>query len=844
VEPIDYKRGIRRRLPLILVLIIIGGVVGAVVSIHSKNANPYFTATAVVTVAPKGTTTSGISVQEVEYYAEQQPVFDATGRAINNKHPNLLRQYIHVGGGGVKKAKKGSALPPGEITIAAQQPKRNEAVDLANAFAKALLNYANQQVADQHNLAISEANAELESLSTQIELVNGQIAALNKKPAKNPATAGKTGKTTTTTTTPSNTTSTTKPKGGAGDSGQYVPAVSNDAVAQACDAIVNQGLQCAPATDFVYETSSVPTSLVITTQPPVGTWVPDNGQVNLVISIGPKTTTTTQHTTTTTTASTTTSTTLNTGTPTTPVTNAAGFGLTGFVRTAASSTTTPAPTTTTPAGSKNSLPYLQAELKGLDSQYTAAFEHLQSLHDGGVPTAGLTFIQPARGSATKASKPVSVSPFAHKSIRIGTGLAIGLILGVLIALLWDGLDKRIRKADRAAVVFGLPVLVEVPKATNRASQAAKTRRSGSKGKRRSGKGPTFVPEVASPYVALVDAPASLIAEAYRRLRVAIMFTPAATVSTEGPKEPEYGWGASGNGSGANGNNSNDGHHAEGPADGERRQVIMVVSTGFEPTRSEVVANLAAAYAEAGQRALVVTTTDVRAGRLAPAPWTAPARTDQRVTAPMSSAAFPVSEVPSTRIPSTAPTGLPGLPGSVPTPPLPPGVAPPGSFTGEPTARVDVGRSSAGPPPEASRPITVEEVAANCVGQQIAGVARLQLGSVLRGPGEMAIRGTEVLNVARHLADVILVEVPALLATPDAEALARGVDAVVVVAECYFTKVGPAGRASSVLSRMGAPLLGLAVTQVEVPRKEQRKIKQNLALPARDSQRQVPAHMVS
>ncbi len=151
---------------------------------------------------------------------------------------------------------------------------------------------------------------------------------------------------------------------------------------------------------------------------------------------------------------------------------------------------------------------------------------------------------------------------------------------------------------------------------------------------------------------------------------------------------------------------------------------------------------------------------------------------------------------------------------------------------------------AGPVPEARAPVTVEEVAANCVGQQIAGVARLQLGSILRGPGEMATRGNEVLNAARQLADVVLVEVPALLATPDAEALARAVDAVVVVAECFNTKVGPAGRASTLLGRMGAPLLGLAVTQVEVARREQKKIKQNLAPPARDSRPQVPAHMVS
>ena len=145
---------------------------------------------------------------------------------------------------------------------------------------------------------------------------------------------------------------------------------------------------------------------------------------------------------------------------------------------------------------------------------------------------------------------------------------------------------------------------------------------------------------------------------------------------------------------------------------------------------------------------------------------------------------------------------------------------------------------------ARQPVTTEEVIAHCIPQQIAGVARLQLGSLLRGPGEMATRGNEVLAVARNVADIVLVEVPAMVATPDAEALARACDAVVVVAECFYTRVGPATQASQILARIGAPTLGVVMTQVEMRKKDVRKIRQNLAPRTQPTRGRAPVHMGS
>jgi Mrp family chromosome partitioning ATPase len=49
----------------------------------------------------------------------------------------------------------------------------------------------------------------------------------------------------------------------------------------------------------------------------------------------------------------------------------------------------------------------------------------------------------------------------------------------------------------------------------------------------------------------------------------------------------------------------------GAPDRRLRQVVLVVSPGVEPTRALVVTNLAAAFAEAGEQALIVTTADLR-----------------------------------------------------------------------------------------------------------------------------------------------------------------------------------------------------------------------------------------
>ena len=72
-----------------------------------------------------------------------------------------------------------------------------------------------------------------------------------------------------------------------------------------------------------------------------------------------------------------------------------------------------------------------------------------------------------------------------------------------------------------------------------------------------------------------------------------------------------------------------------------------------------------------------------------------------------------------------------------------------------------------------------------------------------------------LHSPRQLADVVIVEVPPLLAVSHGEALARAVDVVVIVAACRSTTINQAQRAGEILRRMGAPVLGVALTDVRL-----------------------------
>jgi Mrp family chromosome partitioning ATPase len=302
---------------------------------------------------------------------------------------------------------------------------------------------------------------------------------------------------------------------------------------------------------------------------------------------------------------------------------------------------------------------------------------------------------------------------SSRKVRGLAGLVVGALIGAAIVLLRELLDKHLRSAGRAEANFGFPVVSEIPLATGPTGRAAAG---------------------TTPMVDVVRQPESPGAEAYRMLRMSVLFEALAPLPI--PEDPLGGtaYGA--------------GSFATVPVASEQapprigdRAVVLVLSAGSEPSRPHVAANLAAIYAEAGQQVVVISTGNIGTG---------------------------------------SPTG-------------------------------GVGSDLAD--------IRIEDVARRLQPSRLANVYRLPLGSFIANSGQLVTRAPSLLKVARRLVDVVIVETPPLLAVHHAEALSHAVDVVLVVAECGVTTFDEARRAGDRLRRIEAPVLGVVLTNVKVPRND-------------------------
>jgi Mrp family chromosome partitioning ATPase len=236
-----------------------------------------------------------------------------------------------------------------------------------------------------------------------------------------------------------------------------------------------------------------------------------------------------------------------------------------------------------------------------------------------------------------------------------------------------------------------------------------------------------------------------MAEAYRMLKMSVLFG-ALVAPTRYDSGTGNGRGrdtANGHAKGT-GNGHGNGSASLAPTVGPRpfspptRQVIMVVSAGTETSRPLVVTNLAATFADGGQRVLVMSTHDLHAGN-----------------------------------------------------------------------RVSQGSND----PRAV--IAPAELEAALHPSPLANVSSVPLGLFVANSGQLALRAPAVLEAARQLADVVLVEAPPILGFHDAEALAPAVDVVLVVGECLATTFDQAKRSGELLRRIGAPVVGVALTNMRI-----------------------------
>ena len=329
------------------------------------------------------------------------------------------------------------------------------------------------------------------------------------------------------------------------------------------------------------------------------------------------------------------------------------------------------------------------------------------------PITGYEVQQPALGAVRVGGASAGIG--ASRKVRALAGLALGLALAAGIVLLRELLDKRLRNPESAARNFGYPVVSVVS-------------------------APPPVGGKPGPPVDVERDPYSPGAEVYRMLRMSILFEKLASSATAGVNA--FGFAPST----ASGLLSPGPTHVEPSADAESpklREVVLVVSAGSETTRPQVAFNLAAIYAEAGQRVVVVSTANVEAGR-------------------------------ATRDVS-------------------------GAF-------------------EEVRP---EDIESKLDRSRIENVWLLPLHHFMSNSGQLVTRAPAVLDAARAVSDVVIVETPALLTVHHAEALAQAVDVVLIVGECGTTTLDESRRAGDVLRRIGAPVLGVVLTNVRPSQRELR-----------------------
>ena len=146
---------------------------------------------------------------------------------------------------------------------------------------------------------------------------------------------------------------------------------------------------------------------------------------------------------------------------------------------------------------------VQAEYDALTASYLVAYRELARLSGGETALAdtGFAVLQPASATAAEEVPP---SPLYSMPLRLILGLLLGLALGAALALILEHLGRRISSRGAAERAFRARVLVEVPR--HRITGALKD-------------------------VAVVSAPASPIAAAYRMLRAVLLADQATSVAT-------------------------------------------------------------------------------------------------------------------------------------------------------------------------------------------------------------------------------------------------------------------------------------------------------------------------
>jgi Mrp family chromosome partitioning ATPase len=109
------------------------------------------------------------------------------------------------------------------------------------------------------------------------------------------------------------------------------------------------------------------------------------------------------------------------------------------------------------------------------------------------------------------------------------------------------------------------------------------------------------------------------------------------------------------------------------------------------------------------------------------------------------------------------------------------------------------------------PLSPEDVQDRLEDTSVRGVSFLALQHFVAHTSQVVIRIPEVLDALRDVVDVVILDVPSFLSVHHGQGLAPLADLVLIVGERRLTTTDELRRTSAVLRRLGAPVVGMALT---------------------------------
>ncbi|HEX6393039.1 MAG TPA: hypothetical protein VFZ97_06325 [Acidimicrobiales bacterium] len=164
MEVLDYLRIIRRRWPIVILCALVGLAVGYLTA-KSSTSGPVSTgsttttyqATAILGTASSTTSDpSGLSLDAMAFLAQSGPVPAMTEKALGDKSGALDIA------GRVQVTPKD---PLNLMQVTASEPSRDQAAQVANAFASQVITYINDQLQVTHDATVTSDRAQLDSLT-------------------------------------------------------------------------------------------------------------------------------------------------------------------------------------------------------------------------------------------------------------------------------------------------------------------------------------------------------------------------------------------------------------------------------------------------------------------------------------------------------------------------------------------------------------------------------------------------------------------------------------------------------------------------------------------------------